>query len=132
MIRIDKQFHQAMVKQLETVLPLEGCGIMAGKDGTVVGLYPITNQLAKPYAYEMDPDQQLKAMIAIEDQGLDMLAIYHSHPLGPDSPSQLDVQQAYYPESAYVIVSLRDHRNPSVRAFQISDGRVIEIPYSIV
>ena len=131
-IQIDKYNHQAMLRDLEATLPLEGCGFMAGSATRVERLYPIANRLASPYAYEMEPDQQLQAMVDLEDQGWEMLAIYHSHPHGPDTPSQTDVLQAYYPEAAYVIVSFRNRQAPSARAFHIINGRVIEIPYSIV
>ncbi|HUS94387.1 MAG TPA: M67 family metallopeptidase [Patescibacteria group bacterium] len=132
MIQIDRRHHQVVLRDLEATLPLEGCGLMAGSGTRVEHLYPIANRLASPYAYEMDPDQQLKAMVDLEDRGWEMLAIYHSHPNGPDTPSQTDVRQAYYPEAAYVIISFRYQQAPSARAFHIIDRQVIEIPYAIV
>ena len=132
MIQIDTHHHQAMLRELEATLPSEGCGLLAGSGNRVEHLYPIANRLASPYAYEMEPIQQLEAMVDLEDRGWEMLAIYHSHPQGPDTPSQTDVHQAFYPETAYVIVSFRLPQAPSARAFHIVDGRVIEIPYTIV
>ena len=120
------------MRELTATLPLEGCGIMAGTTSRVERLYPITNLLASPSAYEMEPNEQLQAMVDLEDRGWEMLAIYHSHPNGPETPSQTDVLQAYYPDTAYVIVSFRSRQEPSVRAFHIVDGRVTEVPYSIV
>lgn len=121
-----------MLEQLEDVYPLEGCGLLAGIDERVHRIYPITNKLASSYAYEMDSAEQVEAMIDLEDRGWEMLAIYHSHPFGPDEPSQSDVHQAYYPESLYVIVSFRTKLAPSVRAFQIRSGGVTEISYKII
>ena len=132
MIQIKKKDHQALIRELEANLPNEGCGFMAGTTPKVERLYPINNHLASPYAYEMEPNQQLQAMVDLEDRGWELLAIYHSHPHGPDTPSQSDVVQAFYPDSAYVIVSFHNRQAPSARAFHIIDGRVIEIPYSIV
>jgi proteasome lid subunit RPN8/RPN11 len=131
-IQIEMHLHQAMLRDLEATLPLEGCGFMAGSATRVERLYSIANRLASPYAYEMEPGQHLQAMVDLEDRGWEMLAIYHSHPHGPDTPSQTDVLQAYYPEAAYVIVSFRYPQAPSARAFHIIDGRVNETPYSIV
>jgi hypothetical protein len=34
---------------------------------------------------------------------------------------------AFYPESLYVIVSLKERENPAVRAFRIVDGAVAEV-----
>ena len=59
----------------------------------------------------------------IEDSGLELGAIYHSHPRTEPYPSQTDINLAFYPEAVYVIVGLGDGE-PDVRAFQIRDGRV--------
>ena len=132
MLIISQQDHEAMLKQLDAAFPLEACGLMAGMNGQVLRLYPITNRLASPHAYEMDPAEQVTAMIDLENRGWGMLAIYHSHPYGPEGPSQSDIVQAYYPDSLYVIVSYRDRRSPNARAYQIRDGRVTESPYKII
>ncbi|MGH9805036.1 MAG: Mov34/MPN/PAD-1 family protein, partial [Candidatus Acidiferrales bacterium] len=42
---------------------------------------------------------------------------YHSHPTGDNAPSALDRERAYYPETAYVIVSPRAGAPQPVRAF---------------
>lgn len=132
MIKIDKKHHLAMLNHLRGRLPLEDCGLMAGKNNYVQRIYPITNKLASSYAYEMEPLELLEAIMDLEDDGLELLAIYHSHPAGPEIPSAIDVAQAYYPESAYVIVSFHDPAHPSVRAFQIREGHVEELVYLVV
>lgn len=121
-----------MLDQLQAAYPMEACGIMAGSGDLVERLYPVDNQLMSPYAYKMEPNQQLKAMLDLEEMGWEMLAIYHSHPRGPDVPSPSDVAQATYPDAAHVIVSLLDRQHPSIRAFQIVGQAIEEIPYSLV
>jgi len=44
-----------------------------------------------------------------------------------DRPSPTDRAESHYPEAVYVLVSLRDTA-PDVRAFQIRDGWVREVP----
>jgi proteasome lid subunit RPN8/RPN11 len=95
-------------------------------------LYAVENHLRSRVAFEMEPGQQLKAMLDLEEAGLQMLAIYHSHPNGPGSPSPTDVAKAYYPDVAHVIVSLADRLHPTVRAFTIEHGQVDEITLKIV
>lgn len=121
-----------MLRHLRDAYPLEACGIMAGLDGRVRRLYAVENRLRSPVAYEMEPRQQIAAMLDLEKAGLEMLAIYHSHPKGPQTPSRTDVAQSYYPGVAYVIVSLADRRHPSIRAFIISEGSFDEIVLKIV
>jgi len=132
MIQISKEDQHRVLEVLLKTYPLEGCGIMGGNDGKVSRLYPIENVLYSPQAYYMDPTQQLEAMLDLEERGLEMLAIYHSHPQGPEIPSQTDIAQATYPESAYVIVSLASKQQPSFRAFNIVDGQFKEIPYRVI
>ncbi len=79
----------------------------------------------------MDPKQQIKTILDIEKKGLQLLGIYHSHPLGPQSPSEIDIAQAYYPEVAHLIVSFLDNTNPITRAFTITEDEVNEIPFMI-
>jgi proteasome lid subunit RPN8/RPN11 len=118
---------EELVAQARADYPEETCGLIAGRDGRAVCLHPIENIRHSPVAYEMDPLQQIRAMLAIENKGLDILAIYHSHPDGPAQPSPSDVAQAYYPESAHLIISLADRERPAVRAFMIVDEQVTEI-----
>lgn len=116
-----------MLAEVRSVYPLEACGLMAGKADIIQQIYPVKNILSSPVAYQMDPTQQVNAMLELEEQGWELLAIYHSHPLGPPTPSPSDIAQATYPEAAYVIISLRDMRSPSIRAFKIDEASVSEI-----
>ncbi len=101
---------------------------MAGKGGRVLRIYNVDNRLASPSAYEMDPQQQLEAMLDLEEHGWDLLAIFHSHPSGPATPSIVDLSTAYYPEAVYVIVSFVNPDRPVSKAFTLGEGRVEEIP----
>lgn len=107
--------------------PEEACGLLAGIENRARGFYPVENILHSPTAFEMDPLQQVRAMLAMETKGLELVAICHSHPSGPPWPSSMDVAQAYYPDSAQIIISLADPARPVMRAFTIRDGLVSEI-----
>lgn len=112
--------------------PLEVCGLMAGLDGLVVSIYPIQNRRASSYAYEMEPSQLIEALLDIEANGRELVAIYHSHPYGPAAPSATDIAQAHYPEAAQVIVSLEQPRKPGVGVFSIVDNVVETLPWQLV
>jgi [CysO sulfur-carrier protein]-S-L-cysteine hydrolase len=124
---LQRPFYNQILSHLQAEYPLEGCGILAGKEDEVVHIYPITNRLRSPIAYEMDPQQQLAAMLEIEEKGWEMTAVYHSHPQGPETPSATDIAQAYYPDVIQLIVSLQQQSQPVMRAFMIGNGRVTEI-----
>lgn len=130
-LKIKRRHLQEILDHLQSAYPLEACGLLAGLSGEVSRVYAVENALQSPTAFEMNPREQLRAMLDIEVRGLEMLAIYHSHPQGPERPSETDVALAYYPEAVQVIVSLKDRRRPVVRAFSIEAGRVKEVKLSL-
>jgi proteasome lid subunit RPN8/RPN11 len=95
---------QAMRDQVDRWSPEEACGLLAGQlPGQVERSFPITNRLHSPSRFEMEPREQLRAFQDIEAAGLALLAIYHSHPMGPSNPSPTDLAEYAYPGVAYLI-----------------------------
>ena len=118
-----------MLAHVAGLWPEEACGLVGGRNGRAVRLYPVENTRHSPVAFEMDPLQQINAMLAMEAEGLELIAIYHSHPDGPARPSATDVANAYYPDAVQLIISLADRARPSVRAFTIIEGAVAEVQW---
>ncbi len=117
--------QQALLDALDQVYPEEGCGFLAGRDEQVQALYPVENVLHSPVAFEMDPQQQIAALLAIEAAGQQLLAIYHSHPHGPKRPSATDVARAgNYPDALQVVVSFARRDRPHIGVFQVVAGVV--------
>jgi len=106
--------------------PNECCGIIAGNGGAATKLYRAVNAEASPYRYNVDPKDLLRIYRDLDEQGWDVLVIYHSHTHTEAYPSPTDVRLAAWPEAFYVLVSLQDKANPVVRAFHITDGEVSE------
>ena len=63
--------------------------------------------------------------------GLEMLAIYHSHPASGARPSAEDMRMALTPGVVYLIISLLNNQ-PMVKGFIIEDGNVSEVPVEIL
>ncbi len=124
-MRIARALIEQVVAQARAEAPNECCGLIAARDGVAVAVHPARNAARSPLRYEMDGAEQYKLQSAIEDAGLDLGAIYHSHPRSPPLPSPTDVNLAFYPESLYVIVGLAGPE-PEVRAWRIVDGQVSE------
>jgi proteasome lid subunit RPN8/RPN11 len=101
----------------------ETCGLLAGGAGRIDRVLPVPNALRSPSAYRMDGREFIAAMKACN---FEPFGIYHSHIAGPATPSATDIAEANYPDSITVIVSLHISP-PSVRAFRIVDGQVIEV-----
>ena len=80
--------------------------------------------------YVMDPMEQYKLQEAIDDAGLELGAIYHSHTRSAPEPSQTDINLAFYPEALYVIVGVAGDE-PDVRAWRIVDDAFHEDAHEV-
>jgi [CysO sulfur-carrier protein]-S-L-cysteine hydrolase len=121
-MRIARSLIDEMVAHAREDLPNECCGMVGGSDGEASAVIPVVNAAASPLRFEMDPQGQYDALKAIEGDGGELLAIYHSHTKSPAYPSQTDVNQAvHWPDAIYLIVSLRDPGAPEVKAYWLKD-----------
>lgn len=127
MIYLEKEHYKEIIKHCQKEYPGEACGILAGKEEKITRIYKMVNTSEKPkICYFMEPGEQLKVFKEMRRLGIKLLAIYHSHSSSPAYPSQRDCEMAFYPEAAYVIVSLQNFNNPEVRAFKIVEGKIEE------
>ncbi|MGZ8604485.1 MAG: Mov34/MPN/PAD-1 family protein [Actinomycetota bacterium] len=122
MIEIDRRFFDEMVEHGLAGFPNEACGLLAGKEGRPVKFFPMTNRDVSPVTYRLDPKEQLHVFDEIEEEGWELLAIFHTHTHSEAYPSETDRSQAFYPEAAYLVMSLSDRSNPVLRAFRIPEG----------
>lgn len=129
-LEIPNNIFEQMLEQAKSEAPVEACGILAGKDGAIEKLYRMTNADQSSDHFMMKPEEQFKVAKNIRAAGLEMLAIYHSHPESPARPSAEDIRLAFTPDVVYVIVSLQN-AEPAVKGFLIEDGNVSEVPVGI-
>lgn len=148
-LKIPRQIIEDLVAHARELDPYECCGLLAGKEGAVTRQYRIANTVAKDaqavtvfneasvkqlghlsdkaraeVAYFMDPKEMLAAFKDMRERQLDLTVIYHSHTHSPAYPSTTDVGLAYYPDAAYVIISLENKSQPDIRAYWIKDRQV--------
>jgi [CysO sulfur-carrier protein]-S-L-cysteine hydrolase len=114
-----------MIAHARAGLPNEACGILAGRDGRVERFFPAESDDPSPYYYRIEARDQIRIMNAIDDAGLDLLGIYHSHTSSPAYPSRTDAEQAFWPNAVYVIVSLAEPQS-DVRGYRIHDMEITE------
>ena len=125
-MRIARELYDEIVAHARADAPNECCGMIATRDGEAVKIYPAANAAASPLRYEIDGAEQFRIQMAIDDAGLDLGAIYHSHTRSDPYPSQTDINLAFYPDSVYLIVGVAKEQ-AEVRAFEIRDGQVSEV-----
>lgn len=126
-----RYLRDELIDWLRGALPNEGCGLLVAdrtaEDGGVPTRFiGMRNAAASPYRYLMDPDEQLRVMLEIDDADEVVWAIVHSHVASPPRPSATDVGLAAYPDALYVLCSFVGEA-PEVRAWTIVDGAVNEV-----
>lgn len=139
MILTQAQLDQ-LIAQARRDAPYETCGMIGGKAGRALKLYPVKNIADdRVKRYLMDGADQLAAMQDMDDHDYDILAIYHSHPATHGYPSPTDVRDAYdpdlgeqrYPGAVYVLISLMNPDAPQVHGYLLHKENVTEIPLEI-
>ena len=110
--------------------PLEACGLIVGRGARVERFVPCTNAAASARIYSIDGRELLRAEMAAEDDGLEIIGVVHSHTHSEPYPSPTDVAQAPDPSWHYVIVSLKRDA-PETRSYRIIDGVITEEPVSV-
>lgn len=130
MITLPQEFAQEMIAQAREEAPYEACGVIAGQEGKPIKLYRTANAEQSTTTYRLEPEEQYRIFMEMEEKGWELLGIYHSHPAFPAYPSARDIKQAYFPEAFYIIVSLA-REEPEIRAFRIVEGEVREEELSI-
>ena len=131
-MRISRQLYDEVVAHARAEAPNECCGMIAASDGHAVSVHPARNAARSPkLRYEMHGQDQYDILMAIDDAGNEIGAIYHSHPRTEPVPSQTDINLAdKWPDPLYVIVSL-EHPEAEVRAWRIVDGAASEAPLEV-
>jgi proteasome lid subunit RPN8/RPN11 len=143
-VSIKRDSFDAIKAQAEREYPYECCGFVIG-GATVEEVRPIPNiqnekHTADPAAhprdartaYLMEPRAQLAALNEIDRRGLALRIVYHSHPDHDAYFSAIDRRQACafdpehpdYPNTAYVVLSIKGGRFSRAAAFVWDDAKL--------
>jgi proteasome lid subunit RPN8/RPN11 len=118
----------------------EVCGVLLGKDGVVSEFMRIKNIAEQPRVrYEMDPQGLFQLMRRLDDTGMELIAIYHSHPHTRAYPSVTDRGNAHddegrplWPDVIYIICSLEQPDAPVLNAFRLFPDHSEDVALELV
>ena len=110
--------------------PLEACGLLVGRGARVERFVACTNEARSARIYAVPGKELLRAERAAEDDGLEILGVFHSHTHSEPYPSPTDVAQAPDPAWHYVIVSLK-RGAPETRSYLLAGGVIAEEPVAV-
>lgn len=123
-------FPSAVLKRLvdhaERDYPRESCGLIvgcgdAGQGWTVSRIESSPNQAVDPaHRFEIDPRLRLTLQRSLRGGPEAVIGLYHSHPDGAAQPSKADLDMAWEPELAWIIVSVIDSQATQVTAHVLS------------
>jgi proteasome lid subunit RPN8/RPN11 len=132
---VPRSVYEGMVWHALAERPLECCGLLAGavRDdgvGEVRLRYPLLNAAASPVEFESEARSHFSADRDIRRQGLELLAIYHSHPTSAPVPSHKDLDRSWSADVVNFILSLTT-TPPTVRAWWLSTNTFREAIWAI-
>ena len=124
-----RRHHVDLLKQeAEKVHPVEACAMLFGKlsqnEAVVEKVELAPNELQSTVRFEMDPEKVAAAITEAEEEGLDFIGLFHSHP-APAAPSPIDLKfMKLWGDALWLILSSIDG---NLAAYQLSDGTVKEV-----
>ncbi len=127
-MRIPRELYEQMIEHARAEAPNECVGTARlARTATPSSCYRAAQRRGEPTAVR---DRRCASRSAIhndiEDAGLELGAIYHSHTRTAPSPSQTDISfAAGWPGVLWVIVGLAS-QEPDVRTWRIEAGQVTE------
>lgn len=123
---IPQHIIEELIAQAKKDAPHESCGYLLGTaEGEVRENYWMENIDHSSEHFSFAPKDQFAALRYAREQGLKILANWHSHPASPSRPSEEDLRLANDPTIRYAILSLLDGK-PNLNSFKIAGGKVVD------
>lgn len=132
-MKVSQALLDEMIEHTIADDPNECCGLIGGNGDEAKSLYRMENTAHSPLRYEMDPMEQYRIYTKIEEDGQEVVGIYHSHTRTAAYPSQTDINLASgWPDAVYFIVSLENPDEPDVKGFMIRANEVKDVDLQVV
>lgn len=129
-MRLQPGLRVKLLDHAQEAAPIEACGLLGGDAMGLRCYVPCRNVQDSPVRYAVAPEEILRTLRWFTVKGLDLMGIFHAHPMGEAYPSATDVAEAAYPGVLHLIAA--PTRAASLRGFWIVDGKVMEEPLSEV
>ena len=112
--------------------------MIASRDGEAVAVHRARNAANSALRYVMDPMEQYKLQESIDEAGLELGAIYHSHTRSDPIPSETDINLAKlggsdlpaFPGTLYLIVGVKSAED-DLRLWSIVGNAVEQVELEV-
>jgi len=122
---------QELIKLAKDALPNECCAFLLGEPtciGKVALILPLRNIDESPVSFSIDPAELLNAYKLADSKGMEVTAIFHSHP-AKASPSSTDIKYMQINPVIWLIYSTTENE---IKAFLHEDDAIREIAIMII
>jgi proteasome lid subunit RPN8/RPN11 len=115
---------ESIERHARDAYPYECCGALLGRGASILQVLPIANSSDEPRQrrFRIRPEDFQRTEKHAEQQQLELLGFYHSHPDHPARPSAYDLEHAW-PNLIYVILSIDSQRAGDLTAWSLRDDR---------
>lgn len=126
-LQLQRRHVDLLKQEAKKVHPVEACAMLFGKlsqnDAVVEKVEFAPNELRSTVRFEIDPVNVAAAFTEAEDEGLDFIGLFHSHP-APAAPSPIDLKyMKLWGDALWLILSSTDG---NLAAYQLTDDTVKE------
>ncbi|MBO9682101.1 MAG: M67 family metallopeptidase [Flavisolibacter sp.] len=127
MIVIEQKPLDVMYGDALQSFPDECCGFFFGREVdeeriiTDVLIVNNSKEGDKKRRFEISPKDYLNAERFADENGLQLLGVYHSHPNHPAIPSEHD-RVAAQPYFSYIIISVKENEIRDIRSWQLNES----------
>lgn len=132
--------RDALFAQARAELPLECVGWLAGrfeetpagKIGRAERRYPFRNADASPIRFSAEPADMFQAQKDMRQHGLELLAIYHSHPTSEPTPSKTDLARNFWGSDIVNFIISLTNEPPRMRGWWLEADSFREADWELV
>jgi proteasome lid subunit RPN8/RPN11 len=128
------QRHQIdlLKQEARKVHPIEACAMLFGKlsqtEASVEKVEVAPNKLRSTTKFEIDPMKVVAALIKAEEESLDFIGLFHSHP-APAAPSAVDLKfMKLWGDALWLILSSTEGE---LAAYQLKNDKITEVAIRI-
>jgi proteasome lid subunit RPN8/RPN11 len=120
-LKISHRDIELIQAELEANNPYEACGVLIGtingRTGIVEKALPVTNVKRTRASFELDPKEHYNAWNEAEKNGMEIVGVYHTHPVSSAVPSLWDRETMQNDTSVWLIAGA-----DCMRAYVWEDG----------
>jgi proteasome lid subunit RPN8/RPN11 len=126
MLILSRNLLDAIRAHAEQSYPEECCGVLLGQAAagrrTVACALPCRNAAAgvSPRRYAIAPEELIGVVRQAEEQHLEIIGFYHSHPDHPATWSPTDLEEAHWLDCSYAILRVEAGRAAEMNSFVLA------------